>query len=83
MIQDCLVYPREPQAGDRLILERRVNGVMTEFRVVVIRVRTLRSRDLLVKYIREEEERDPKPEEFNLFFGLNCFDAPTRLKAWI
>jgi hypothetical protein len=83
MIQDCLTYQREPQTGDRLILERRVNGVMVEFRVLVIRVRLLRSRDLLVKYIREETEHDPKPEEFNLFFGLNCCDAPTRVKAWI
>lgn len=83
MIQDCLAFPREPEVGDRLLLERRMKGVVTEFRVVVIRVRVLRSKDLLVKYIREEEERDEKPEEFNLFFGLNCIDAPTSVKAWI
>lgn len=83
MVQDCLAYPREPQAGDRIMLERRFKGVVTEFPVIVLRVRVLRSKDLLVKYIHEKDEHDPKPEEFNLFFGLNCIDTQTSVKVWL
>lgn len=83
MTQQCLTYNREPKVGEKLLLEYRNNGVVTERTVRVMRVRILRSGDLLVKYVDERAVADPKPEQFNLFFGINCFESSPSIKSWI
>jgi hypothetical protein len=83
MTQQCLTYNREPKAGEKLLIEHRNNGVVTERIVRVIRVRELRSGDLFVKYVDEKVAADPMAEQFNLFFGINCFESSPSIKSWI
>lgn len=83
MTQYCLTYNREPKAGEKLLIEHRNNGVVREQVVRVIRVRVLRSQDLFVKYVDEKFAADPKAEQFNLFFGMNCFESTPSIKSWI
>lgn len=82
-VQDCLVYQREPKAGEKLLIEHRNNSLVREQIVRVVRVRVLRSKDLFVKYVDERFAHDPKAEQFNLFFGINCFESSPSIKSWI
>jgi hypothetical protein len=81
--QLCLSYQREPKAGEKLLIEHGNNNHVREQIVRVVRVRVLRSGDLLVKYVDEKLARDPKAEQFNLFFGINCFESSPSIKSWI
>lgn len=82
-VQLCLPFHREPQAGEKLLIEHGNNRGVREQIVRVIRVRPLRSGDLLVKYVDEKFAHDPKAEQFNLFFGINCFESSPSIKSWI
>lgn len=82
-MQQCLTYNKEPKVGEKLLIEHRNNKGVREQVVRVVRVRVLRSGDLFVKYVDEKFAADPMAEQFNLFFGINCFESSPRIKSWI